>query len=86
MDSGRQSNAFRAYPGANASGSGSGQWGENILRPQLTGGTWVGGGEGKGWAEAGSVRPQLTGSAWLGVGGSPSPGRLSGETDFVVSC
>lgn len=79
----RHSNALRPYPGANASGSGSGQWGENILRPQLTGGTWLGAGEGKGWADAGSLRPQLTGTGWAGSGGgSYSPGnslRLTGE-------
>lgn len=53
-------NVHRPYPGA--SGSGSGQWGEGILRPQMTGGTFAT--EGKGF----DVRPQLTGSAWLGVG------------------
>lgn len=69
MSTGRQSNALRPYPGANASGSGSGQWGENILRPQMTGGAWTGGGG----TESPLLRPQMTGTPWLGVSGSKSP-------------
>lgn len=87
MGSERNPNALRPYPGASASGGGSGQWGENVLRPQLTGGTWVGGGEGRGWAEGGSVRPQLTGSAWLGAGGAgnSSPGTsLRAKGEYIV--
>lgn len=75
----RNQNALRPYPGANATGGGSGQWGEGVLRPQMTGGAWAGSGEGRGWqgGEAvGNVRPQLTGGAWLGVGGgSPSSAK-----------
>ena len=76
MNADRHSNAVRPYPGANASGSGSGKWGENVLRPQMTGGTWASRGEGKGWSDVAGVRPQMTGSPWLGVGGgnTPSPG------------
>lgn len=75
----RNQNALRPYPGANAAGSGSGSWGEGVLRPQATGGAW-GPGAWQGsdtFAGAGAnVRPQMTGNAWLGVGGSsPSHGR-----------
>ncbi|UZJ52874.1 hypothetical protein CBS101457_002194 [Exobasidium rhododendri] len=74
MGSERNPNAHRPYPGATASGGGSGQWGEGVLRPQLTGGTWVGGGEGRGWADTSNLRPQMTGSPWLGAGGTTPPG------------
>ncbi|PWN38060.1 uncharacterized protein FA14DRAFT_153399 [Meira miltonrushii] len=74
----RNQNALRPYPGANASGGGSGSWGEGVLRPQATGGAWgPGAWQSDTFAGAGAnVRPQMTGNAWLGVGGSsPSMGR-----------
>lgn len=75
----RNQNALRPYPGANASGGGSGSWGEGVLRPQATGGAWGTGAwqSSDTFAGAGAnVRPQMTGNAWLGVGGSsPSIGR-----------
>lgn len=75
----RNQNALRPYPGASASGGGSGSWGEGVLRPQATGGAWqTGSWQGSdtfGGAGA-NVRPQMTGNAWLGIGGSsPSHGR-----------
>ena len=85
----KYANVHRPYPGVSASGGGSGQWGEGVLRPQLTGGTWVGGGEGRGWAEAGGVRPQLTGGAWLGGGSGANPGgsqRMKGEGARMSDC
>ena len=57
------------------SGKGSGAWGEGVLRPQMTGGVWLGAGSGGGWGDPSTVpvRPQLTGGAFIGSGGSRIP-------------
>ncbi|SNX81887.1 uncharacterized protein MEPE_00592 [Melanopsichium pennsylvanicum] len=62
-------NARRQFPGTSA-GKGTGAWGEGVLRPQRTGGVWLGAGAGGGWGEPGSasLRPQMTGGAFLGNG------------------
>ncbi|TKY90781.1 hypothetical protein EX895_000779 [Sporisorium graminicola] len=62
-------NARTHFPGASA-GKGTGAWGEGVLRPQMTGGVWLGAGAGGGWGDPGSapIRPQMTGGAFLGNG------------------
>ncbi|KAN0061961.1 hypothetical protein ACQY0O_005956 [Thecaphora frezii] len=65
----------RGYLGTSAKGSGA--WGEGVLRPQMTGGVWLGGGSGGGWGDptTAPMRPQLTGGAFLNGGGrTPSFG------------
>ncbi|CAO1621998.1 unnamed protein product [Sympodiomycopsis kandeliae] len=56
----------RPYPGASAAGGGSGRWGEGVLRPQMTGGAWLGNGSGSAGMPRGpsSLAPQLTGPTW----------------------
>ncbi|PWZ01464.1 hypothetical protein BCV70DRAFT_158084 [Testicularia cyperi] len=63
------SHARRQLPGVSA-GKGTGAWGEGVLRPQMTGGVWLGGGAGGGWGDpsSASLRPQMTGSAFFGSG------------------
>lgn len=65
MHADRNQHVVRPYPGANASGQGSGSWGEGVLRPQVTGGAWTSDGRA---FETGNLKPQLTGGAWLGAG------------------
>ncbi|EST06488.2 hypothetical protein PSEUBRA_004391 [Kalmanozyma brasiliensis GHG001] len=62
-------NARSQFPGASAV-KGTGAWGEGVLRPQMTGGVWLGAGAGGGWGDPGSasLRPQMTGGAFLGNG------------------
>ena len=62
-------NARSNFPGASA-GKGTGAWGEGVLRPQMTGGVWLGAGAGGGWGDpsSASLRPQMTGGAFLGNG------------------
>ncbi|KAJ9476628.1 hypothetical protein PHBOTO_000283 [Pseudozyma hubeiensis] len=78
------------FPGASAV-KGTGAWGEGVLRPQMTGGVWLGAGAGGGWGEPGaaSLRPQMTGGAFLGNGaprtssfGASRPMR--GASDNIV--
>ncbi|EPQ26461.1 uncharacterized protein PFL1_06109 [Pseudozyma flocculosa PF-1] len=72
--------ARRGYPGSASKGSGA--WGEGVLRPQMTGGVWLGGGSGGGWGDPATapMRPQLTGGAFLNSGGRiPSFGSSSGR-------
>ncbi|SPO42631.1 uncharacterized protein PSANT_00314 [Moesziomyces antarcticus] len=61
--------ARRQFPGSVA-GKGTGAWGEGVLRPQMTGGVWLGAGAGGGWGDpaSASLRPQMTGGAFLGSG------------------
>lgn len=58
----------RPYPGAMSTGGGSGNWGEGVLRPQMTGGAWLGtGASGPRGSSTGStpgLMPQLTGPTW----------------------
>ncbi|PWN24535.1 hypothetical protein BDZ90DRAFT_234817 [Jaminaea rosea] len=54
---------LRPYP---VGAGGSGNWGEGVLRPQMTGGAWVGTGQ-SGSSARGStpgLMPQLTGPTW----------------------
>ncbi|PWN54023.1 hypothetical protein IE53DRAFT_60300 [Violaceomyces palustris] len=54
----------RQYLGV-SSGKGTGAWGENVLRPQLTGGTWLAPGSPGSWGDSSSIRPQMTGTGYL---------------------
>lgn len=82
-------NARRQFPGA-SSGKGTGAWGEGVLRPQMTGGVWLGAGAGGGWGDPSqaSLRPQMTGGAALGNGTRSSsfgvPRFQRGASDNVM--
>ncbi|UTT96535.1 hypothetical protein NDA17_002556 [Ustilago hordei] len=83
-------NARRQFPGASA-GRGTGAWGEGVLRPQMTGGVWLGAGAGGGWGDpsSASLRPQMTGGAFLGNGTPRSssfgvPRLQRGASDNIV--
>lgn len=83
-------NARQQFPGASA-GKGTGAWGEGVLRPQMTGGVWLGAGAGGGWGDpsSASLRPQMTGGAFLGNGAPQSSSfgvsRLQrGASDNIV--
>lgn len=56
----------RPYPGA--AGGGTGNWGEGVLRPQMTGGAWLGTGTGSSGFSSprgpSGLMPQLTGPTW----------------------
>lgn len=84
-------NARRQFPGVSA-GKGTGAWGEGVLRPQMTGGVWLGAGAGGGWGDpaSNSLRPQMTGGAFLSNGnGTRSssfgvPRMQRGASDNIV--
>lgn len=52
---------LRPYPGASIPGGGSGNWGEGVLRPQMTGSAWLGTGGGP---RSPGLKPQMTGPNW----------------------
>ncbi|CAO1624604.1 unnamed protein product [Parajaminaea phylloscopi] len=55
---------LRPYPGAMATGGGSGNWGEGVLRPQMTGSAWLGTGSSGREHRSPGLMPQMTGPTW----------------------